>query len=61
MGKKKGFVAGPFNEIPLAGFRANPLMAAVQKTKVRPILNLSAPKVALSMTPWTYGRLETYK
>ncbi len=41
---KKGFVAGPFPTIPYADFRANPLMAAVQKTKVRPILNLSAPK-----------------
>jgi hypothetical protein len=41
---KKGFVAGPFKEVPLKGFRVNPLMAAVQKTKVRPILNLSAPK-----------------
>jgi hypothetical protein len=41
---KKGFVAGPFPTIPCADFRANPLMAAVQKTKVRPILNLSAPK-----------------
>jgi hypothetical protein len=41
---KKGFVAGPFPNIPLVDFRANPLMAAVQKTKVRPILNLSAPK-----------------
>jgi hypothetical protein len=41
---KKGFVAGPFSETPLVNFRANPLMAAVQKTKVRPILNLSSPK-----------------
>ncbi len=41
---KKGFVAGPFPKPPLADFRANPLMAAVQKTKVRPILNLSSPK-----------------
>jgi hypothetical protein len=41
---KKGFVAGPFAEPPIEGFRGNPLMAAVQKTKVRPILNLSSPK-----------------
>jgi hypothetical protein len=41
---KKGFVAGPFPAVPLENFRANPLMAAVQKTKVRPILNLSSPK-----------------
>jgi hypothetical protein len=41
---KKGFVAGPFDAPPHPGFRVNPLMAAVQKTKVRPILNLSAPK-----------------
>ncbi len=41
---KKGFVAGPFESPPMEGFRGNPLMAAVQKTKVRPILNLSSPK-----------------
>jgi hypothetical protein len=41
---KKGFVAGPFNSPPGNCFRSNPLMAAVQKFKVRPILNLSAPK-----------------
>jgi hypothetical protein len=41
---KKGFVAGPFVVPPMEGFRGNPLMAAVQKTKVRPILNLSSPK-----------------
>jgi hypothetical protein len=41
---KKGFVAGPFDEPPVDGFRANPLMAAVQRFKVRPIMNLSSPK-----------------
>ncbi len=41
---KAGFVAGPFAQPPLKKLRVNPLMAAVQKTKVRPILNLSAPK-----------------
>jgi hypothetical protein len=41
---KKGFVAGPFKQPPCDGFRANPLMAAVQKNKVQPILNLSFPK-----------------
>jgi hypothetical protein len=41
---KKGFVAGSFKQPPCDGFRANPLMAAVQKNKVRPILNLSSPK-----------------
>ncbi len=40
---RKGFVAGPFSEPPLKKFRSNPLMAVVQKTKVRPILNLSSP------------------
>jgi hypothetical protein len=30
---KKGFVAGPFERPPMDGFRGNPLMAAVQKTK----------------------------
>jgi len=41
---KKKFVAGPFAKPPVKGFRVNPLMAAVQKTKVRPIMNLSSPK-----------------
>ena len=41
---KKKFVAGPYGKAPLRAFRVNPLMAVVQKTKVRPIMNLSAPK-----------------
>jgi hypothetical protein len=43
---KKGFVAGPFGSPPCKGFRSNPLMAAVQRFKVRPIMNLSSPKGA---------------
>ena len=38
-------VAGPFDSPPLENFRVNPLMAVKQKNKVRPILNLSAPKI----------------
>jgi hypothetical protein len=41
---KKKYVAGPFDQPPMRGFRVNPLMAVVQKTKVRPIMNLSSPK-----------------
>ena len=41
---KQGFVRGPFSKPPLKNFRINPLMAAIQKDKIRPILNLSAPK-----------------
>ncbi len=41
---KKGLVAGPFKKPPFRDFRVNPLMAVRQKNKVRPILNLSAPK-----------------
>ena len=42
---KNGVVAGPFMEkAPLENFRVNPLMAVVQKNKVRVIMNLSAPK-----------------
>jgi len=41
---KKKFVAGPYKKPPFKAFRANPLMAVVQKTKVRPIMNLSSPK-----------------
>ena len=41
---KTKVVAGPYRKAPLNGFRSNPLMAVAQKNKVRPILNLSAPK-----------------
>ena len=41
---KKGFVAGPFETPPMAGFRANPLATVVRNGKVRPILNMSGPK-----------------
>jgi hypothetical protein len=41
---KKGYVARPFDQLPCKGFRANPLMVAVQKNKVRPIMNLSTKK-----------------
>jgi len=41
---KRGFVRGPFNEPPGKLFRENPLMAVEQPTKIRPIMNLSAPK-----------------
>ena len=40
---KKGFVAGPFETPPMAGFRANPLAAIARNGKVRPILNMSGP------------------
>ena len=40
---KKGLLAGPFSRVPLGGFRQNPMMAVEQRTKVRPIMNLSAP------------------
>ena len=38
-----GFVAGPFMSPPLPEFRANSIMVVEQKTKVRPILNMSYP------------------
>ena len=41
---KSEMVAGPFDFPPLENFRVNSLMAVKQKNKVRPILNLSAPK-----------------
>ena len=40
---KKGFVAGPFDTPPMAGFRSNPLAVVVRNGKVRPILNMSGP------------------
>ncbi len=51
---------GPFAAPPLKSFRANPLMAAVQKTKVRPILNLSSPKGRSfndAVNPWHLQKL----
>jgi len=42
---KTKVVAGPYKKKPFKNFRSNPLMAVVQKSKVRPILNLSAPKI----------------
>jgi len=41
---KSGIVAGPFSYPPMAGARFNPLMAIPQKGKVRPVINMSAPK-----------------
>ena len=40
---KKGYVIGPFSSPPFEDLHISPLMATEQKTKVRPILNLSAP------------------
>ena len=40
---KKEYVIGPFQSPPFKRMCINPLMSAVQKTKIRPILNLSAP------------------
>jgi len=39
----KGFVAGPFSNPPMAGFRANPLMAISRNSSIRPVINMSAP------------------
>ncbi len=41
---ESGFVAGPFDSPPMAGFRANPLKAVVKNGKVRPVLNMSGPR-----------------
>ena len=41
---KKKFVAGPYRRRPYRQFRVNPLMAVRQRNKVRPVLNLSAPR-----------------
>ena len=41
---KQKFVAGPFDTPPHKNFRTNPLIAVEQKSKIRPVLNLSAPK-----------------
>ena len=38
------FVAGPFLSPPFENFRANPILAIEQTDKVKPVLNLSAPK-----------------
>ena len=57
---KRGYVMGPFAAPPLKLFRSNPLMAAVQKTKVRPIMNLSSPKGRSfndAVNPWFIEKL----
>jgi hypothetical protein len=41
---KKGFVSGPFFFDPVEDFRSNTMQAIVQKDKVRPVMNLSAPE-----------------
>jgi hypothetical protein len=43
---KNEFVSGPFTEPPLPNFRVNMLLAKEEKCKLRPIINLSAPKGA---------------
>jgi hypothetical protein len=43
---EKKFVSGPFNGPPLKNFRVNPLSAIDQGTKIRPVLDVSAPKGA---------------
>jgi hypothetical protein len=40
---EKDFVAGPFDTPPLKNFRVNRLLAIEQPSKIRPVLNLSAP------------------
>jgi hypothetical protein len=57
---KKGFVMGPFFAPPFKHFRSNPLMAAVQRSKIRPILNLSSPKNRSfndAVDPWHIEKL----
>jgi len=41
---KKGFVSGPFRNPPLPFFRTNQMIAIEQKSKIRIVMNLSAPK-----------------
>ena len=41
---KDGYAAGPFDSPPCAKFRVNPIIAIVQPSKVRPVLNVSAPE-----------------
>jgi hypothetical protein len=41
---ESGFVVGPFKVPPMAGFRANPLLAVARNNAIRPIVNLSEPK-----------------
>ena len=42
---KKGFVVGPFDCPPVAGFRANPSGVIVKNGKIRPILNMNRRKL----------------
>ena len=37
-------VCGPFDNPPMPGFRANPLVAIARNGKIRPVINMSGPK-----------------
>ena len=47
---KKGFVAGPFDNPPVPGFRANPLAVIERNQKIRPVLTCQVLKEQASMT-----------
>ena len=38
------FVAGPFDVLPLVGFRVNPLGAVVKNSKIQQMLSMSSPR-----------------
>ena len=40
----KGFIAGPFKDMPLEGFRSNTMTGIKQKDKIRLVMNLSHPE-----------------
>ena len=40
----KGIVAGPFDSPQLHNFRVNRMIALKQRTKIRPVMDLSAPE-----------------
>ena len=41
---KEKIIMGPFDTAPFEGFRCNPIAAIVKDGKVRPVINMSAPK-----------------
>ena len=48
VGTKKGFLLGPYNknQIPFKKYVTSPIFSVQQSNKIRPILNLSAPKIS---------------
>jgi len=57
----KEYAAGPFTDPPFDNFRVNPLLAVIQPTKIRPVLNVSMPNGASFNSNVNKSELEKVK